>query len=493
MNIMLNMCDASYYVLVNGERKGPFSLEKLAEMLDKHEIALETDYSQSDISEWLPLSQNKFLLEQFAQELLPKPGEQWCKMNVDDDTGAATLEITGPMAELFAQPLCDVLDEEGFEASVVNMVTGENLVPSPRHEDAPPEIDVLSVTDKALSEAGIKIENGWLKIETPHFYGQCHRSSNGRFILAWRDISYAGNRNWIGENGKYVLLDGATIILRGIMHRPEYGLVANNGRFILNDTNDYLDGAEHHAIKGTFYVFSPTGDIIIEEKFGSYLDNGGISEDGSFAVRWGIIVPNPDTQTNADIEALKHPSPSAGNKHDDYEGDKLCLYDLEQRKILGRFALVFGSGSGGDSGRWVERDYDIDSEAYLIRVVYQNGVVHQYGFDGSFHDAESWKTKQVDIASGYELLNIAKTRLRTRRGSDLVSYLDVINLLERALAKGVSEYTQAIIHRHLGEIYDSHEEAVKALKHLEAALHLYPRIGVKDRVARLKAACQENQ
>jgi len=65
-------------------------------------------------------------------------------------------------------------------------------------------------------------------------------------------------------------------------------------------------------------------------------------------------------------------------------------------------------------------------------------------------------------------------------------YDEVIDLLKRALDKGVSENTQARIHRNIGEIYYKRGQNSKAIEHFEIAVSLNPKVGVKRLLDKLK-------
>lgn len=65
-------------------------------------------------------------------------------------------------------------------------------------------------------------------------------------------------------------------------------------------------------------------------------------------------------------------------------------------------------------------------------------------------------------------------------------YDEVIGLLKQALGKGVSENTQAHIHRNIGKIYHKRGANSEAIKHFETAMSLNPKVGVKKLLEKLK-------
>lgn len=467
------MTDGDYYVLVNGEETGPFTLGQLDEMLRKQEITLETYYAQPGMSEWVPLSKNEPLLERFAPELLPNAAAKLCSVELREDAGQVTMDITGPLKQVIGQALSDVLDEQGIEARVVDTSTGQRIPPTQDRQSPPCKTEALSATDVALREAGIEIEDGWLRSKQPSFFGQCCRSPDGRFILAWRDAVYATEGNWIAEEGKYLLLDGATVICEGTLRRPQDGKVANNGNFILSDWEDRF-----------FYALSASGEILIQKQFDSVGEPKGISDEGGWAVTGGYVA-------DEDLDEADRGEP--GDVDDAAEalvgqlqyqgGSELWLFDLEQRTLRTHFKTRLGSPC----------EFRFDRERQILYVIYTDGLTHRYSFDGGFLDLDAWKRQCPEYANGYQLLFAAEAELRQVRAKGIEAYSGAIELLQSALAKGVSEFTQAKIHRHLGEIHDLLGEKQKALGHLETALRLNPKIGVKKKVARLKADCQQDR
>src|SRR6266852_5901740 len=87
-----------------------------------------------------------------------------------------------------------------------------------------------------------------IHIPSRDFVGLCARSPNKRFTLAWVDGGPDGARI-----GRYLLLDGKTVVAEGKMARPNDGKVADNGTFVLNDWGSL------EALSGTFRACAPDG------------------------------------------------------------------------------------------------------------------------------------------------------------------------------------------------------------------------------------------
>ena len=145
----------------------------------------------------------------------------------------------------------------------------------------------------------------FLQVEKLDFFGQCVRSSNKRFILAWHESGihpFTGKQNL----GLYFLLDGNKTIAAGKMQRPNNGKVCDNGNFILSD---YMFRS-NEILTGTFYAFSPNGEILISSEFKANLGDNGILDDGRFVY------------CNTCISKFKEHS------------DKTFVFDLENKTLL---------------------------------------------------------------------------------------------------------------------------------------------------------------
>jgi len=120
--------------------------------------------------------------------------------------------------------------------------------------------------------------------------------------------------------------------------------------------------------------------------------------------------------------------------------------------------------------------------------LYDKGRSYRYNFNGNFLDAERWEKERINFVSGYELLTIAETKKQQLESmnADLSLYDDVIGLLKQALDKGVSENTQAHIHRNIGGIYHKRGANSEAINHFETAMRLNPKVGVKKLLEKLK-------
>lgn len=276
-----------------------------------------------------------------------------------------------------------------------------------------------------------------IEIAELDFYGSFSRSPNGRYILAWGGF----------DGKKYLLIEDSKVITQGKLQQPNDGKIANNGDFIFNDW------MSTEGLDGTFYAFSPSGDVITKKTFNANLDNNGISDDGRFAV------------------CKTHGSP---HEHD---SEIICVFDLEAKRMLSKFNPVC----------LLVDQYQFDTVNQILHLIYkEKNINHRYSFTGTFLDKETWEIEKESFVSGYELMDKADAKLMKLSGAELSTYSEIIDIYDRALQRGVSVNTQARIHRTLGETYIRCNDPDNGLRHLETALQLYPKIGVKKLVERLR-------
>ena len=133
-----------------------------------------------------------------------------------------------------------------------------------------------------------EFSKGLIDIREIDLIGGCSRSPNGRYLLCWEDKDYKGKKRGgqrSSGNGRLVLLEGSRLLWQLEFERPNDGVVANNGVIAINDwlfrTNkDYNKGTH---LKGTFYLISANGEVLLAETFRANLDKCGISPDGTKA------------------------------------------------------------------------------------------------------------------------------------------------------------------------------------------------------------------
>jgi len=306
---------------------------------------------------------------------------------------------------------------------------------------------ILDILTGTVLEA--EWNNDFLSICGLNYHGEFYRSENGRFVLSWSDMDEEGLQSGAREKGlgRYLLIDRDQIVLQGKLERPNDGKVSDQGVFILND---WMFRGEP---TGTFYVFAPGGQKLIQHKLHANLDNNGISSDGQFAVCQTFDSNNED-------------------------GNKLLFFDLSKQELIWKVEPA--------PGRADKFSFDIESKKLCL--LYNNGRTFRYSFSGVFLDSEKWDKEQLESANGYRLFEIAmekKEEVESKIAGSAI-YNEFISLMKEALDKGVSEYYQAMAHRELGEAYQKLGIITEAIHHYEKAIALNPKIGVKKLLKSLK-------
>jgi len=297
-------------------------------------------------------------------------------------------------------------------------------------------------------------DDGWLTIDAIDYFGQYVRSPNGRYALSWVESPFIEDENGNTRKipGKYLLLDGDKIILKGRMARPNDGVVSNVGVFAINDWT-FSEG-----LAGVLNVISPTGEALLKKRFRANLNNCGISSDGRFAV----------CQTcNSDYDA---------------HSGMLFFFDVSNRKLLWKKAPETGWASG----------YEFDTQNKILYLCYEGLGKYRYSFDGKCLDEERWRVewrrKRLENPSGYDLLDIAEEKMKEVEAGDgcASDYSEIESMLKRAAGMDVSPNTKAQIHRRLGEIAEKQGRVQDAIAEYENALRWNPKVGVKRRLSKLR-------
>jgi hypothetical protein len=286
----------------------------------------------------------------------------------------------------------------------------------------------------------------FMEIPSRSFYGECFRSPNRRYTLAWGDANDSGTRRKSGY-GYYFLLEGTRIIAEGRISRPNDGKVANNGTFVLNDWG-LGDG-----LKGMFLAFDSLGDQLIRRKFRANLFNNGLSLDGRFAAC------------------------QACNAADSPDGSVLAVFDLTRAVEIGKWIPESG---------WADF---YEFEDGVIRLGYRNLGTFGYTSSGEFLDREAWYEAQLAKGDYGSALLVAERLIRAADGkpvSQLAARL--IEAIDRVVPAIVSTdvKTQAWAMKLRGLCIDARGDLHGALGCYERALALDPKVGVRRRAEQIR-------
>lgn len=110
----------------------------------------------------------------------------------------------------------------------------------------------------------------------------------------------------------------------------------------------------------------------------------------------------------------------------------------------------------------------------------------------AFATEEELEEARLAHGADYDLLGVAEARLKKLEssGAGLEQYDEALSMLEAALASPTSPYYQAMVHRRIGEIQHKFGRDEDAIQHLEAAMRLNPKVGVKRLLDRLRQTQQ---
>jgi len=300
-------------------------------------------------------------------------------------------------------------------------------------------------------------EPGWITIggTSFSFFGQCAKSENKVYILAWNDAHIevdedAGKEIFV--EGEFLLLENQKIILKGTLRRPNDGQVANNGTFIFNDWLGFSGGKNGKGLEGKFFAFNKKGEEIISHYYSANLGKNGLSTDGRYAI----------CQTY---------------HSDTTDGNTVTCFDLAIGKLLWQKTPETKNADA----------FEIDSEEKNIYFLYDNIGKFKYTLAGEFVDDDKWYRARIEHGTGYELIEIANQKFGAMGTSVNSNVADeILNLYLLAIERIDSEYFLAQTHRKIGEIYELINNVDKAIFYYELAQKYNPKVGVIKKLQKLK-------
>lgn len=298
----------------------------------------------------------------------------------------------------------------------------------------------LVATGNARAQRGLVVETfGGSIVSIPQIdiLGQTATSPNGRYRLVWRDRAVRCGQD---VGGRYVLLDGAELLVDGAIERPNDGKVADNGTFILNDWGS------RNALTGTFIAFACNGRLILQRDYAANLLNNGLSPDGRLAV----------CQT--------------ANAPDSPDSSILTVFDLTE----GRLRAAWRAESGWASGYAFPRDN-------TVRMLRGDCISLDYSLDGEFLDRKIWLKDEVARGT-LHVIRIALADGATKSGL----LLDDLRQGVLAMLATDDRRFDANAWRLIGEIEEEAGDLGAALAAYDKALAINRKIGVAKRAAELR-------
>jgi hypothetical protein len=293
----------------------------------------------------------------------------------------------------------------------------------------------------ASSKAGERgdIFSRLINVPSRNFAGISSQSPNKRFTIAWLDGGPDQSRT-----GRYLLLDGRSVVAEGKLPRPNDGLVTDEGIFVLNDWGPV------ETLNGTFLAFAANGRKLLERKFRANLFNNGLSPDGRYAVCQTANAPGPD-------------------------GNLLTIFDLAKGTEIGAWQPESG---------WASY-YEFPAGTETIRLGYRERGAFAYTFDGTFLDRMKWLAaglREGDLITVERLLSDCENKPTPELASQLLPAIDLA--LTRSRADDLKTRARAL--RSRGICFEAVAEVKQALNCYEEALTLDPKVGVKRKADQLR-------
>ena len=313
--------------------------------------------------------------------------------------------------------------------------------------------NISKYVGKQVSGLDIGFSGRFLTLRRPDFHGPFTKSPNEEFLLAWADPGSHGDekRTW----GIYLLIADERILSVGNLERPNTGKVADNGRFILNDWTSTGN------LEGVFYAFNKDGERLVKHRFKANLDKNGISVSGRYA--------------------------ACSTAHSDNVRDskKVAVFDLEDGSLVSKISPVAFEFADQIS---------IDEGTQTLILDYRQGYTHHYHFDGKFLDGEQWRTDRVRYANPAAIAEIADELIKELESNDLSDYEELISNIKKRIAEEMPQSNRrALLFRRLGEIYLKCADEELALKNLEIAMEINPRVGIKREAETLRSKLKNGE
>lgn len=281
-----------------------------------------------------------------------------------------------------------------------------------------------------------------LFVEIPEldYYGSYSCSTNGRFILTWKDAY----EKKCGPGRCLLIEDNNHILTADTFERPNFGTVANNGTFAVQD---WLYSMKHN---GRFIMMNSGGHSIVNHYIGTAnLRESTISDDGLWATC------------------------SAG--------EYIYFFDLSKHQLAWRKKVNFNFNG-----------VIIGSPSKEIYLLIGDGEAFRFNFDGDFLDVDAMHEYEIKEAYedryGYQLLDLAHYELeKIDNGDRGIESLDqVCNWIKAAKGKQASPNVIAERYRFAGEVAENNGQQQRAMELFKQAIAHNPRIGVMRKLKQLQ-------
>jgi hypothetical protein len=291
----------------------------------------------------------------------------------------------------------------------------------------------------------IHVFGDMLSIDSLNFIGECHKSTNGLYIVGFCDSYYEEDKL---ITGRIVLIKQNEIVYHKILKRPNYAKVADNGYVIVMDWLGF-DGDP----AGVFYAYDNQGNEILNQKFKANLYAAAITPSGIYTAC------------------------STATSDYDPHSNMLFLYDLLSKALVANFSCPAYT-------------FRIDEESCTI-LFDETGTRWIYDFSGNQLEGPDLSTLTSEYLNrGYGEYYSLSEELKANESnlSSLEDYQGYIEKLKSVIAILPSAYWKAEAYKQLGDIYLKLDMGIDAKQYYESALLNNPKAPVKRKLQKLNKA-----
>ncbi|VVE33931.1 tetratricopeptide repeat protein [Pandoraea sputorum] len=312
---------------------------------------------------------------------------------------------------------------------------------------APARAEIRPATPNA------SVQNHWLTVQHPAFFGKARFSPNKRWIVGCNDSDGNGKGGFReGGNGRVVLVDQqADNVLHELtcFARPTDAAVADPGTYIV------LDSGFGSALQGDIVALDIEGHERFRRRYNANVFNLGLSKCGRYAAIQTASAPNDD-------------------------GNLLEILDLDSG------AAVFGTSPVTG---WADKySFKVDAKGRLAALIVEHKHLGRFRYSGAgqFQDLEAFQAARLD--KGDYATKIMAARDLLKNSATPESAHRALNAVQAALAEGANDRPDwaAEARRAQGEAYELLDQLPEALEAYDRALSLDPKIGVQRRASSIR-------